>query len=89
MSKLTTTSAVRALRKAAKSAGVQVGRIAVSDRTEVGLIDNTTRMWSGRVQLHWCKGSVELMQRYLENTNLVLNARPCGDGHFSVSVNVA
>lgn len=89
MSKLTTTSAVRELKLAAKQAGVQIGRIAIADRNESGFIDQTTTMWSGRVQLHWCKGSVELMQRYLENTNLVLNARPCGDGHFSVSVNVA
>ncbi|QIW90717.1 UNVERIFIED_ORG: hypothetical protein GCAPEGMB_00398 [Vibrio phage V07] len=89
MSKLTTTSAVKALRAAAKAAGVQIGRIAINDRDASGLIDNSTKVWSGRIQLHWCKGSAELMQRHLENTNLVLVARPCADSHFSVSVNLA
>lgn len=89
MSKLTTTSAVKALHAAAKAAGVQIGRIAISDRDSYGLLDNSTKVWPGRIQLHWCKGSVELMQRYLETTNLVLVARPCGDGYCSVSVNVA
>lgn len=89
MSKVTTTSTVKAIRAAAKAAGFKIGRISISDRDAYGLIDNSTKVWSGRIQLHWCKGSIESLQRYLENTNVVLVGRPCADGYASVSVNFA